>query len=262
MSWKLVIAGPQADWNESVARLSQESVRSPTFAGPVIAPSGPPANRFATVTDPLMPARGPRLAARRRLANGGARRRGGRRPAAADALALLVVVGQARGSPSPSSAASSGRVWQAAHRPGVAGLRRRRAAAGRRPRRAAAPGSRRAALLRGAAQLADQVERLLQRADQVALLQARALGDVGQVVAFGPGQRHAVEVDRQRPRHLQARDALLRAGRRRGARRGSRAGGAGAASAAGRGRLTRGPWRTTRAPRRSRAARAPRAAGW
>src|SRR5947209_10170759 len=40
----------------------------------------------------------------------------------------------------------------------------------------------------GPAQLADQVQRLLQRADQVTLLQPRALGDTGQILAFGPGE--------------------------------------------------------------------------
>src|SRR5947209_3403568 len=61
----------------------------------------------------------------------------------------------------------------------------------------------------GAAQLVDQVQRLLQRADQVTLLQPRALGDAGQVLAFGPGESHAVEIDRQRPRHLQTVTLLL-----------------------------------------------------
>ena len=40
-------------------------------------------------------------------------------------------------------------------------------------------------------------------------MHSRSLGDAGEVVAFGPGQRYAVEVDGQRPRHLQLMALLL-----------------------------------------------------
>src|SRR6266851_2492447 len=65
------------------------------------------------------------------------------------------------------------------------------------------------ALLSGAAQLADQIERLLQCADQVALLYSGALSNVGQVEPLGPGQGNTVEIDHQRTRHLESVTLLL-----------------------------------------------------
>lgn len=62
---------------------------------------------------------------------------------------------------------------------------------------------------RGPANLTDQVKRLLERADQVALLDARAARDIGQVLSLRPSERQPVEVRRQRPRDLQAAPVLL-----------------------------------------------------